>query len=123
MRTLESDCDKMIKSLSNNQTVYYRITYHGDGIYNVLKSTIDIVTWKKLLESEAFNWLPKLQTYSSKNISYFTRKGYEKFHDITLPIICNYLDKESIKIETCSEMNYNIIYSDQYQVIIEMNDN
>lgn len=113
----------MIQSLSNNQTIYYRITYNGDGIYNALKSAVDIATWKKLLESETFNWLPKLRTYTSKNISYFTRKGYKKFHDKTLPIMCNYLNKENIKTETYSEIYNNILYSDEYQVIIEMNDN
>jgi len=43
MRTLESEFDIMTKTL-NNQNVYYRITYNGEGIYNALKNIVDIDT-------------------------------------------------------------------------------
>lgn len=118
MRTLESDFDIMVKTL-NNQNVYYRITYNGEGIYNALKNIVGLDTWKNLLNDQQINWLPKPPKYSSKNISYFTEKGYKLFEQKTLPIILKYLDKESIKINTYNKICNNILYTDEYQIVIE----
>lgn len=121
MRTLESDCDLMIKTL-NDQNVYYRITYHGEGIYNALKNIVGMDTWRDLLNNQNVNWLPKPPEYSSKNISYFTKKGYEFFIEKTLPTILNYLDKENIQINHYNDINNNILYTDEYQIVIEISE-
>jgi len=118
MRTLESDFDIMTKTL-NNQNVYYRITYNGEGIYNALKNIVDIDTWKDLLSNKNINWLPKPPEYSSKNTSYFTKKGYRFFQQKTLPIILKYLDKENIQINNYNEICNNILYIDEYQIVTE----
>lgn len=117
MKMLESDFDKMIKSLSNKEMVYYRITYNNEGIYSALKNSVDLDTWQKLLNNEHINWLPKPPTYSSKNIFYFTKEGYERFKEETLPIIHSYLNKENIKIEKYNNITNNILYADEYQII------
>ena len=121
MRTLESDFDIMIKTL-NNQKVYYRITYNGEGIFNALKNIVDAHTWKDLLNNDKINWLPKPPEYSSKNISYFTKEGYKSFEQKTLPIICEYLDKKNIKINTYNEIYNNILYTDEYQIVVELSE-
>lgn len=121
MKILESDFDIMIKAL-NNQNVYYRITYNGEEIYNALKNIIGIDTWNDLLNNQNVNWLPRPPEYSSKNISYFTKKGYELFEQKTLPIILKYLDKENIEINTYNEVGNKTLYTDEYQMVIEISE-
>ncbi len=121
MRTLESDFDIMIKTL-NNQNVYYRITYNEEGIYNALKNIVGDYTWKELLNDKQINWLPKPPEYTSKNKSYFTKKGYELFEQKTLPILLKYLDKENIEINTYNEIGNKTLYTDEYQMVIEISE-
>ena len=118
----KNENDIMIKTL-NNQNVYYRITYNGEGIYNALKNIVGMDAWKDLLSNKQISWLPKPPEYSSKNISYFTKKGYKVFEQKTLPMILKYLDKENIKINACNELNNNILYTDEYQIVIEITGN
>ncbi len=118
MKTLESDFDIMMKILKN-ENVYYRITYNGEEIYNALKKVVGMDVWKELLNNEQINWLPKPPDYSFNNISYFTKKGYEVFEQKTLPIILKYLDKEDIEINTYNEICNNILYFDDYQIVVE----
>lgn len=101
---------------SNNK--YYRITYNGEGIYNALKNRIDSNVWQKILLSENINWLPKPPKYSSNNTSYFTEKGYLVFSNKTMPTIYKYLKKENIKIEMFDEISDSILYSDEYQIVV-----
>ena len=96
----------------------YRVIYNNEGVYNELKKNINKNTWLNLLSSKEINWLPKPPTYVTQNKSYFTTKGFDRFKKETLPIIYKYLDKENIKIETFEKVE-NIIYSDEYQVVIE----
>ena len=96
----------------------YRVTYNNEGVYNELKKNINKNTWLDLLSSKEINWLPKPPTYATQNKSYFTEKGFDRFKKETLPIIYKYLDKENIKIETFEKVE-NIIYSDEYQVVVE----
>lgn len=119
MRALESDFDKMIKSLQNNHSRFYRITYNGDGIYNALKKTIGIDAWKEMLSSKQINWLPKPPSYNSKNKSYFTEKGYERFENDTLPIVCKHLKKENIKVTIYKDIVGDILYKDEYQIVVK----
>ena len=95
----------------------YRVTYNEKGIYNELKNTVDRDTWQYILASNKINWLPKPPTYASNNKSFFTQKGYEKFIKDVLPLICNYFDKNKIKIEKFNNVE-NIIYQDEYQIVI-----
>lgn len=110
----------MHKILSNNKSSnkYYRVTYNDEGIYNALKDSIDLDTWKKILSSEDITWLPKPPSYSSKNVSYFTEKGYEEFSNKAMPIISNYLKKKNIKIDTFDKISGSIVYSDEYQIVV-----
>ncbi len=120
METLESDFDKMVKLISNNtnSNKYYRITYNGEGIYDALKNSVDLETWKNILSSENISWLPKPPTYSSNNTSYFTEKGYEEFSSRAMPIIVNYLKKGNIKVDEFDKLSSPIIYTDEYQVVV-----
>ncbi len=95
---------------------FYRVTYNNKGIYNELKKIVGKDTWLYLLTIEEFTWLPKPPTYSSENKSYFTKKGFTKFKEETLPIMLKYLEPQNIKIESFSKVE-NIIYLDEYQVI------
>ena len=100
--------------------ILYRVTYNNKGIYNELKKTVTKDIWLSLLSLKEFTWLPKPPTYAANNKSYFTAKGFEKFKAETLPIIYQYLDKNKIKIKTVEKVE-NIIYYDEYQIIIENN--
>lgn len=119
MRTLESDFDKMIKSLQNNHSCFYRVTYNDEGIYNALKKTVSIDVWKEILSSKQINWLPKPPYYNSENKSYFTEKGYEKFENDTLPLVCKYLKKENIKVTIYKDIVGDILYKDDYQIVVK----
>ena len=96
---------------------FYRVTYNKKGIYNELKIRVGKDIWQELLGKEEFTWLPKPPSYASNNKSYFTEKGYEYFKNRTLPIMNKYLDKDKIDIKVYKEVN-NIIYKDDYQVVI-----
>ena len=96
----------------------YRVTYNNEGVYNALKKAVNKRIWLNMLSLKEINWLPKPPAYASKNRSYFTQKGFERFKKETLPIIYKYLNKENIKIETFEKV-LNIIYFDEYQVVIE----
>lgn len=103
----------------NDKGKYYRITYNNEGIYEALHKKVSINEWKSLLSSDNFTWLPKPKIYSSENKSYFTDKGYNKFISEVYPIILKYFDKDDIKIEEINSLQ-NIIYKDEYQIIIEI---
>ena len=96
----------------------YRVTYNNEGIYNELKKVVGRDIWLHLLSLKEINWLPKPPTYANENKSYFTQKGFDRFKEETLPLICKYLDKDNIKIETFEKVD-NIIYFDEYQVVID----
>ena len=96
----------------------YRVTYNNKGIYNELKKAVNKNVWLHLLSLKEFTWLPKPSTYATCNESYFTQKGFDRFINDTLPIISKYLDKQNIKIETFEKVE-NIIYLDEYQIVIE----
>ena len=96
---------------------YYRITYNGEGIYNALKKRISLEQWQELLKSEKIKWLPKPPRYAESKKSYFTKKGYDKFKELVLPIIYEYLDNKNVQIEKVENIS-NVIYEDEFQVVI-----
>ena len=107
---------------------YYRITCNQKGIYEYLKK--DLLCnklekeWKEFINSEKVNWLKKPPVYSDrlkKYNSYFTKKGYEMFNDKTLPLITKWIDKNLIVVETVKIDKEKIIYSDEYQIVVESN--
>lgn len=98
-------------------TKYYRITYNNKGIYNELKNNVNLDTWNSILSSDKIKWLPKPPSYAENNKSFFTEKGYKKFIENVLPLIEKYLNNDNITISSYSKVD-NIIYEDEYQVII-----
>ena len=96
----------------------YRVTYNNEGVYNELKKAVGKNIWLNILSLKEIKWLPKPPAYAAHNRSYFTEKGFCIFKKETLPIIYKYLNKENIKIETFEKV-LNIIYFDEYQVVIE----
>ncbi len=122
MEILESDFDKMLKLLSNesNNTHYYRISYNDEGIYNALKRNVSLDIWKEILSNDDIRWLPKPPSYSSKNISYFTEKGYMEFSKRVMPIIVTYLKKENIEVEIFDKISNDVLYSDDYQIVVDI---
>lgn len=105
---------------SNKAETFYRITYNGIGVYQALKENITMNEWRRILNSELINWLPKPpeSTYGTSDEfrSYFTEDGYDKFNQLTMPVICKYLDENKIKIETFTNVP-GIVYRDRYQVV------
>ena len=96
---------------------FYRVTYEGIGIYEALKNNVSSETWQSLLTSDAFTWLPKPPEYLSEYSSFFTELGMEKFKELVLPICEKYLNRSRIAIQEVQDIQ-NIVYSDDYQVIV-----
>lgn len=101
---------------------YYRVTYDDEGVYNALKKNIGYDKWKELLNSDCLTWLPKPNLYTSKNRSYFTKEGYAMFTSKTLSIVLEYLNEDRLKIDGYNTISDKIIYSDEYQVIVEIDE-
>lgn len=97
---------------------FYRVTHNGIGIYQALRQQVSKDRWKELLQSEAFTWLPKPKDYPPGHISYFTKKGIQKFNELTLPIVTAVIG-DNVKIEEVKGIK-NIVYYDEYQVIADM---
>lgn len=95
---------------------YYRISYDGIGIYEALKRSIPLDTWKSYLKSDNFTRLPNPGNYPSGYRSYFTKDGYEMYQKHIYPILIKHLDKNKIKVQTFNNIE-NIVYRDKYQVI------
>ena len=104
-----------------NDNKYYRITYKGIGIYEAYRQNVDFDTWKKYLNSPAAKWLPKPPVYKNSNTlnSYFTQKGYDIFMKTTYGIFIKKLNPKLVKIETVTISKSNILYDDEYQIVID----
>lgn len=108
---------------------YYRITCDGVGIYEYLKKYLwnnysnALQIWNDFIKSNNTNWLIKPNCYTDKTkeyCSYFNEFGYENFLEKTLPLITEWLDEDSIKVENVKIDENKIIYQDEYQVVIEI---
>ena len=94
----------------------------GEGIYEALKSEmyqkngLTPAPWREFLDSDACKWLPKPPKYDDNNESWFTEEGNEKFKELTLPIVKEYI--KNVKMETKNLPTEQIVYSDDYQFII-----
>lgn len=95
----------------------------GEGIYEALKAEmyqkngLTSAPWREFLDSDACKWLPKPPKYDKDNESWFTEEGNEKFKELTLPIVKEYI--KNIKVETKDIPNERIVYSDEYQFITD----
>lgn len=106
---------------------YYRLTCVGIGIYEYLKKYIwnnyqePVKVWNDFISDDNVNWLKKPSIYS-QNLncySYFTRLGYMQFKKKTLPIIKKFIDINCVFCEV-KEFSYDdIIYQDEYQIVIK----
>lgn len=131
-KKLNDNKDKFIKNLSKTiqesdegTTKGYRYTdgRDGQGIYEALKSEmyqkngLTPTPWLEFLDSDACKWLPKPPKYDKDNESWFTEEGNEKFKELTLPIVKEYI--KNVKMETKDIPNERIVYSDEYQFITD----
>ena len=131
-KKLNDNKDKFIKNLSKTiqesdegTTKGYRYTdgRDGQGIYEALKSEmyqkngLTPAPWREFLDSDAAKWLPKPPKYDKDNESWFTEEGNEKFKELTLPIVKEYI--KNIKVETKDIPNERIVYLDEYQFITD----
>ena len=97
---------------------YYRITYEDIGIYEALRNNVTDEEWKSILNSDRIKWLPKPPNYEFNNRSYFTKLGYDTFTKKALPLMKKYLDPKKIKVESFNTLDGDIVYNDEYQVVI-----
>lgn len=100
----------------------WRVTYQGIGIYEALKNAMFEQTgssnaWISFINSDACNWLPKPPSYGNDNKSFFTEKGFNRFDELVLPIIAQYIDQTKIYIEEIMVPTNQIVYSDEFQFI------
>ena len=101
----------------------WRVTYQGIGIYEALKNAMFEQTgssnaWISFINSDACNWLPKPPSYGNDNKSFFTEKGFNRFDELVLPIIAQYIDQTKIYIEEIMVPANQIVYSDEFQFVI-----
>lgn len=112
--------------LRRNRVKGYRLTYNGIGIYEALKKEMFNKThtpdaWIEFKNSPECNWLPLPPTYGNDNASYFTEAGYNKFMELTMPIVNEYISAEDIKTEVSKVPANAIVYEDEYQFVIDTN--
>lgn len=107
---------------------YYRITCNNIGIYEYFKKYLwnNIPNakeiWNEFINSENNKWLKKPTIYkdnSKEYNSYFNIEGYNMFLEKTLPMITKWIDKNSIKIDKIEIEKNEIIYEDEYQIVIK----
>ena len=101
----------------------WRVTYQGIGIYEALKNAMFEQTgssnaWISFINSDACNWLPKPPSYGNDNKSFFTEKGFNRFDELVLPIIAQYIDQTKIYREEIMVPTNQIVYSDEFQFVI-----
>ena len=107
----------------NNSITYYRVIdpETKTGIYDAVKNKVSLDVWKRLLELPEINWLPKPKnSYADVDnyISFFTKKGLDKFTELTLPILKNIIPK--VKILKTKTLPGKIMYNDEYQVVVKL---
>ena len=108
--------------LKTDTESYYRVTYNGIGIYEAFRQLVPQRVWLRFLKSDHATWLPKPPEYANGYTSYFTKLGYDKFEQRTLPFMKQYLNISNIHTEVYKNTN-NIIYRDMSQIIVNENSN
>lgn len=97
----------------------YRVTYEGDGVYEAFRKNTTFEEWKAFKESKAAKWLPIPTNYGDSDVSYFTKEGFKKFRELTLPLFETKLDTDKIIANKIKTPNGTITYHDKYQYVIE----
>lgn len=116
---LKDEVRKHLLESTNNE--YYRVTYHGIGIYEALRNNVSNEEWRVILNnSQSIKWLPKPPNYNFNNRSYFTKLGYNTFNKKTLPLIRKYLNPNDIKTEIYNTLDGSIVYIDKYQIVVDV---
>lgn len=109
---------------------YYRVTCENIGIYEYFKNYLwsnvqdPKKIWSDFICSNQTSWLKNPNVYIDKNKKYnsfFTKEGYELFKEKTLPLIVKWLDIGLIKTDIVCIKDSRIIYHDENQVVIELN--
>ena len=97
---------------------FYRISYNGIGIYQALKESIDMNTWRRYLHSDIFTWLPSHKNYPPNSKSYFTQAGYNMFMRKIFPVLERHLDPSLIIVNRYYIEDIDgVVYRDRYQII------
>lgn len=116
----------MMRCIPGNAEVNgYRLTYNNTGIYEALKEEMYSQTgssdaWMKFKDSPECNWLPQPLSYGDNNESYFTKAGYDKFMELTMPIVKEYIPEEYIVTIETNIPRELIVYEDEYQFVINI---
>ena len=103
--------------VKKNTEIYYRVTYNGIGIYEAFRQSVPQHVWLRFLKSDKASWLPKPPDYTSGYESYFTKLGFSKFEEMTLPYMSKFLDRKKINIKEYMDIG-DIVYRDMFQVIV-----
>lgn len=117
---------RMMRCIPGNAEVNgYRLTYNNTGIYEALKEEMYSQTgssdaWMKFKDSPECNWLPQPLSYGDNNESYFTKAGYDKFMELTMPIVKEYIPEEYIVTIETNIPRELIVYEDEYQFVINI---
>lgn len=93
--------------------MYYRVSSNNVGVYQAFKEMTNRKKWHKILKLS--KWLPEPPNYKDECRSYFTEKGFEKFMLTVFPVMKISID---IEIEQFKNLSAEIIYADEYQVVI-----
>lgn len=101
-------------------TLYrYTHTHSHDGIYKALEKHTDRETFKRLLNTSNFTWLPSPPVYENRALkleAWFTPKGMQMFEKLTRPVMERYL--KNIFPKVSHGLPGAPVYIDEYQVII-----
>ena len=101
---------------------YYRVSYDDKGVYAALKEKVGW-DWKNVKQDPDINWLPTPTVeYKDEYRSFFTRLGYNTFKAKTMKVIDRYLDPKKIKVKEYNDLEGEVMYRDQYQVVVNNKD-
>lgn len=118
------DYSALYKSKPRNiiQGKFYRVYYNGIGIYEALRKKVGW-DWKTVKQDPDINWLPtpNVKEYKDNYRSFFTTLGYKTFQAKTMKVIDKYLDPEKVEVREYNDFQGKLMYQDQYQVVVEVN--
>ena len=97
---------------------FYRVRYDGEGVYEALRKKVGW-NWKNVKQDPDINWLPTPDCeYKDSYRSFFTTLGYNTFKAKTMKVISKYLDPSKIEVKEYEDLEGNLVYQDQYQVVV-----
>lgn len=116
----------LVCSFNNSQDYFRFTTTDNRGIYQAVKEAMFAsestdkakADWAAFLNDPAITWLKRPDGYPEGVSSWFTEVGKEKFENLTLPKILEYIPKTNVKVLTTKSPG-KIIYRDRYQVFVK----